>query len=454
MKYIIDPYETEFLYNFQNTKFINGVEVATIDDVFHGTKKVRSDTFSIDGKYIRPLWYENNAYYETKNRDEVSIKVDVDSRMDLAEDVVSNAIIRLIAKSTFASDSTFDIRDKNLVILDQKDISYTDFEKLEILANQVIRSNLNIERSENFLKINGIGKVYFEGPILKRTSEVSIIKLKMPERTKDGIVIEVLAGRSAFLDYKKKSKLIENMVLTFRTDEESLFKKLKSMAASKGHFIKDTSDINSSPPKKAEIVYENQDLRLYKNILKEDEDEDDEIDFRLIKSKKFEKEISINPKDELLSTIKSERAKFLDEETAVDSNKETEIEYEDESKNKIETPIIKEILQYENEIDGIKYIYKVLRNKKSEELKEITNYILEENNYVAILGLPFKEESTMVVLRSRNLNIDLKEILDHKMSFLKDATGNMLKVEIKCRTRDLANVMERFFMEIKTRIGE
>ena len=94
MKYIIDPYNMEFEYSFKNTTFLNGIEVGTIDDVFCGSDNVRSDKFTVDGKYSKPLWYDSKAYFETKSNSSVEISLDTEARMDLAEEVTANAILR------------------------------------------------------------------------------------------------------------------------------------------------------------------------------------------------------------------------------------------------------------------------------------------------------------------------------------------------------------------------
>ncbi len=284
--------------------FLNGIEVGTIDDVFCGSDNVRSDKFTVDGKYSKPLWYSSKAYFETKSNSSVEISLDTEARMDLAEEVTANAILRLVIKNTFSLDPEYEIFENNLIVMDKKDITYQDFDQLEILCNQLVRSNLPIEVKGNAATIPGLGSIDFEGPILKRTSEVSIIKLKMPSKTLSGIQIEILCGRMAYLDYKRKSKLIDNMMMTFRVDEEDLFAKMKSIAIGKGY------DFERRAEERAKKLEEMKQLEESKNLEdKPSESSDEEIPNKDSKSSRNPKEKSKDEEKDKKSKL--ETANFL-----------------------------------------------------------------------------------------------------------------------------------------------
>lgn len=449
MKYIIDPYNMEYEYNFKNSTFLNGVEVATIEDVFNGTKNVRPDYFTIDGKILKPLWYDSKAYYETKSKSSVRVSIDADKRMDLAEEVTANAILRLVIKNTFALNAKYQIFEKNIVVLDKKDITYQDFDQMEILCNQIVRSNLPIEVDGNVADIKGLGSISFEGPILKRTSEVSIIKLMMPKKSKSGIEIEILGGRKAYLDYKNKSKLIENMMMTFRVDEENLFAKLKSIAIGKGYDFErelDEKEIEKAPKNK-----EDRDSKKSETSTKDDSDKKPNFD-----TQNFLDSDDFPEKPEDLKEYEEDEVKDTAEDktqnTATSSNSKTE----DEDHLKNESPIPKglnEVLSFVKVVDDIKYIYKIQNKYSQDELKEITKYLTNLPSYVVVLGTLQRDYSDILVSRSKNLNVDLKEILDHINTSLKRPSGNMFQVEAMCRPSELSNVMEEFLMEIKSRLG-
>ena len=480
MKYIIDPYNMEFEYSFKNTTFLNGLEVGTIDDVFCGSDNVRSDKFTVDGKYSKPLWYDSKAYFETKSNRSVEISLDTESRMDLAEEVTANAILRLVIKNTFSLDPEYEIFENNLIVMDKKDITYQDFDQLEILCNQLVRSNLPIEVKGNVATIPGLGSVDFEGPILKRTSEVSIIKLKMPSKTLSGIQIEILCGRKAYLDYKRKSKLIDNMMMTFRVDEENLFAKMKSIAIGKGY------DFERRAEERAKKLEEMKQLEESKNLEdKASESSDEEIQNKDSKSSRKPKEKSKDEEKDKKSKL--ETANFLDddfpEKPEEQSEEIEEKSYEnskvhpeenlsdstnkDEDEDKFSLPTedhledkasplpkgLNDILNFVTPIGDIRYVYKIQNKYSHDEIKEITKFLTDLPSYVVILGTLERDYSDLIVSRSKNLNVDLKEILDHIEADLKQSKGNMFQVETMCKPAELSNVMEEFLMEIKSKLG-
>ena len=458
MKYIIDPYNMEYEYNFKNSTFLNGVEVATIEDVFNGTKNVRPDSFTIDGKILKPLWYDSKAYYETKSKSSVRVSIDADKRMDLAEEVTANAILRLVIKNTFALNAKYQIFDRNIVVLDKKDITYQDFDQMEILCNQIVRSNLPIEVDGNVADIKGLGSISIEGPILKRTSEVSIIKLMMPKKSKSGIEIEILGGRKAYLDYKNKSKLIENMMMTFRVDEENLFAKLKSIAIGKGYDFE--SELDEKEIEKAQKNKEDRDSKKSETSSKDDSDKKPNFDTQnFLDSDDFpekpQEDLKEDEEDEVKDTAEDKTQNAAQDE-AKDVITASNSKTEDEDHLKNESPLPKglnEVLSFEKVVDDIKYIYKIQNKYSQDELKEITKYLTNLPSYVVVLGTLQRDYSDILVSRSKNLNVDLKEILDHINTPLKRPSGNMFQVEAMCRPSELSNVMEEFLMEIKSRLG-
>lgn len=480
MKYIIDPYNMEFEYSFKNTTFLNGIEVGTIEDVFCGSDNVRSDKFTVDGKYSKPLWYDSKAYFETKSNSSVEISLDTEARMDLAEEVTANAILRLVIKNTFSLDPEYEIFENNLIVMDKKDITYQDFDQLEILCNQLVRSNLPIEVKGNVATIPGLGSIDFDGPILKRTSEVSIIKLKMPSKTLSGIQIEILCGRKAYLDYKRKSKLIDNMMMTFRVDEENLFAKMKSIAIGKGY------DFERKAEERAKKLEEMKQLEESKNLEdKPSESSDEEISNKDSKSSRKPKEKSKDEEKDKKSKL--ETANFLDddfpekpeeqsEEIEEKSYEKLEVHPEenlsdstnkDEDEDKLSLPTedhledkasplpkgLNDILNFVTPIGDIRYVYKIQNKYSHDEIKEITKFLTDLPSYVVILGTLERDYSDLIVSRSKNLNVDLKEILDHIEADLKQSKGNMFQVETMCKPAELSNVMEEFLMEIKSKLG-
>lgn len=106
--------------------------------------------------------------------------------------------------------------------------------------------------------------------------------------------------------------------------------------------------------------------------------------------------------------------------------------------------------RFSTEFSGINYIYKVLEDVNLKELREISSYILKEDNFIQIYGLKNGKRSKIIVLRSMNLNFDLKKIYKKLQGhFNFTGTGNMYTLDLECREEDLTRIMESFLIEIR-----
>lgn len=106
--------------------------------------------------------------------------------------------------------------------------------------------------------------------------------------------------------------------------------------------------------------------------------------------------------------------------------------------------------RFSTEFSGINYIYKVLEDVNLKELREISSYILKEDNFIQIYGLKNGKRSKIIVLRSMNLNFNLKKIFEKLQDhFDFTGTGNMYTLDLECREEDLTRIMESFLIEIK-----
>lgn len=106
--------------------------------------------------------------------------------------------------------------------------------------------------------------------------------------------------------------------------------------------------------------------------------------------------------------------------------------------------------RFSTEFSGINYIYKVLEDVNLKELREISSYILKEDNFIQIYGLKNGKRSKIIVLRSMNLNFNLKKIFE-KLQDHFDFTGkgNMYTLDLECKEEDLTRIMESFLIEIR-----
>ena len=106
--------------------------------------------------------------------------------------------------------------------------------------------------------------------------------------------------------------------------------------------------------------------------------------------------------------------------------------------------------RFSTEFSGINYIYKVLEDVNLKELREISSYILKEDNFIQIYGLKNGKRSKIIVLRSMNLNFNLKKIFEKLQDhFDFTGTGNMYTLDLECREEDLTRIMESFLIEIR-----
>ena len=123
---------------------------------------------------------------------------------------------------------------------------------------------------------------------------------------------------------------------------------------------------------------------------------------------------------------------------------------EDEERTSLFYQAVESFKNFSTEFSGLNYIYKVLQDINLKELREISNYILKEDDFIQIYGLKNGSKSKILILRSQNLNFDLKKIFGKlKDHFTFTGTGNMYTLDIQCREEDLTRIMESFLIEIR-----
>ena len=123
---------------------------------------------------------------------------------------------------------------------------------------------------------------------------------------------------------------------------------------------------------------------------------------------------------------------------------------EDEERTSLFYQAVESFKNFSTEFSGLNYIYKVLQDINLKELREISNYILKEDDFIQIYGLKNGSKSKILILRSQNLNFDLKKIFGKlKDHFTFTGTGNMYTLDIQCKEEDLTRIMESFLIEIR-----
>ncbi len=106
-----------------------------------------------------------------------------------------------------------------------------------------------------------------------------------------------------------------------------------------------------------------------------------------------------------------------------------------------------------SDIHGIKLIYKTITDLTFNELKEASAYIMDQDDYLQIYGLPSVGNSQFLICLSKNRNEDLKEIYDRlKDAYKLEGGGNYLRVQGNVATKYLPEVLEKFLIRFQAKI--
>lgn len=263
-----------------------------------------------------------------------------------------------------------------------------------------------------------------------------------------------------------------------KKDEEKKYSNLEKV--DEGEKVQETK--NTSEPEKVLEEVKNSEIKNSSDLEK-----DFVTDKNLKDSEKIKKAEKVSQSEKVIEEAKKEKydSKFFHEkyklESFKDLNKKIEDKKDDEN-NKIEDPqknseekiektknnlsqnktkdsqeksplfyqAVDSFKRFSTEFSGINYIYKVLEDVNLKELREISSYILKEDNFIQIYGLKNGKRSKIIVLRSMNLNFNLKKIFE-KLQDHFDFTGkgNMYTLDLECKEEDLTRIMESFLIEIR-----
>ena len=165
----------------------------------------------------------------------------------------------------------------------------------------------------------------------------------------------------------------------------------------------------------------------------------------LIKFKTSNKEKTSSDNDKEENKSKSQIKNEKKEHSSLELKKKDE-----EEKSILFYQAVESFKNFSTEFSGLNYIYKLLQDVNLKELREISNYILKEDNFIQIYGLKNGPKSKILILRSQNLNFDLKKVFEKlKDHFDYTGTGNMYTLDIQCKEEDLTRIMESFLIEIR-----
>ena len=336
-------------------------------------------------------------------------------------------------------------------------------------AYRLARNSLNLlDNMKMYLNSDSIENVFSD--VKKLKSKNFSDREKMPEKEKINKVEELSKEN-------KEDELPENLCLE-NFDKKENTKEIEKISQSEKVFeeAKNSEEKNSSLLEKDSLSHENfhdnkknqeskkvlEDTKVNEEAKKEKYDskffhEKYKLESFKNLNKKFE-----NKKDEVENKIEYQQKNKIDVKKINDEEKEDK-----EIKNKLsqnksidsneKPPIFYEAVEsfkrFSTEVSGINYIYKVLEDVNLKELREISSYILKDDNFIQIYGLKNGNRSKIIILRSMNLNFDLKKIFEKlKDHFDFKGTGNMYTLDLECKEKDITRIMESFLIEIKREV--
>lgn len=454
-RYIKLAYEKVHTSDIEGIEEINGVKYALpkSTNVFFGTENIVGDKFKVNDEKPEPKEISNKIYFKT-NSNNLKFEIDYTNRLDLIQQITANAIVRIIInKATNLKVENYYINSvDNQIVIDSNDISFMQIEQIESTANHLILSNLSTNNTGNILMIRGYGSIESVGPVCERIGELGLLKIKSASKKDDKISIHIVSGKRAIDDYFEKSKIIDNLQSILNVNQSEILKKIKELKFSKSNGVS-----------KIESNLELDTLNKSDNFIDENNqkevtlDDTYEIKTSTLPSSKKDSENSKKYKDttevsEDKYIISEKLEEKVVEQTAEVRNlveKVNEISKDTSIKNKLSEKAFN-LTKFTTDVDGIHFIYKVFRNKNIQEIIQGAKEISNVPNYISILGFPLGDVSNFYVTRSKNLNIDLKNILEkiNPKLFLK-SSGNMYEVEGTVNTQNLATVMESFLLNIK-----
>lgn len=185
-----------------------------------------------------------------------------------------------------------------------------------------------------------------------------------------------------------------------------------------------------------------------KNHAKKDENYDSQYFHKKYKLESFK---DLNK----MMDSKKEQEKLDDDRLIVENKKNTnsldsDKTHKEEEKSPIFYQVVESFKAFSTEVSGLNYIYKVLEDVNINELREVSNYIFKDKDFIQIYGIKNGNNSKILILRSQNLNFDLKKIfVKLKEHFSYTGTGNMYTLDINCHEEDITRIMESFLIEIK-----
>lgn len=480
MKNTINPYKSKYKIKILKKIEENNINYGKLEYIpfFTGTERVAGDLFKINNKDVEFLERDNNyVRIEDSIAEYVDVEIDFKNRLGVMQQNLANALVRhFIKESTDLTIKDYNVkRNSSYIDVHAKDLKFTTLDNLESMSNYALLSNLQVENNNGTIVIDKLAKISYFGPSLNRTGEVGMILIHSVERIENILRINIIAGESSYKFARKSLNLLNNIKMYLGSEKiEDVFsdiKKIKSGVEIKkdDYLIKtekidnktETSEDTSSENSNSNDVVENNSKENRKEITEEIKDEISQNSVKENLEDVKTKEISNDSNDakEVVKNSSEDKKELESDSNEVvekDNSNSKGIHQSSNSYQKELLEAVEYFKQYATEVSGINYIYKALEDINLKELKEVSSHILKKDNFIQIYGVKNSKNphrSKVLVLRSQNLNFNLKDIFEKiKEKYHFTGSGNIYTVELECEEKNTTKIMENFLLEIKKKL--
>lgn len=349
-----------------------------------------------------------------------------------------NSFIRL---SIVSGENAYRLARNSLNLLDNMKM-YLNSDSIESVFSDVKKLKAkNFPDREKFLDKEKINKAE-ELPKEDKEDEIqknsNLEKVDEKEKVQES---EKISKPEKVIEEEKNSDVENSSLLEKNSlDDENFHDNKKNQESKK---VLENTKVNEEAKKEkydSKFFHEKYKLESFKDLNKQIEDKKDDGKNKIEYQQKNKIDVKkINDEEKEDKEIKNK----LNQNKSINSSEKPPIFYE----------VVESFKRFSTEVSGINYIYKVLEDVNLKELREISSYILKENNFIQIYGIKNGNRSKIIILRSMNLNFDLKKIFEKlKDHFDFTGTGNMYTLDLECKEKDITRIMESFLIEIKREV--
>lgn len=359
-----------------------------------------------------------------------------------------NSLIRLTITS---GENAYKLARNSLNILDNMKM-YLNSDSINSVFSDVKKLRSNINSSKSFNK--DFERNLEEEKSNKSSNLIGSSKENSSEQN-DSSIIENKISKEKDQEIKFEKEINEETSQDKESKSEDTKEKYDSKFLHEKYKLESFKDLNKFKNPLKEKTSEDRDMEdnVTNSQIKKEDDYDANLfheKYKLESFKDLNKFKDSNKNERPIKDSPSKNHVKDKNQTEKNSSSIKSKNNEDEERSQLFYQAVESFKNFSTEFSGLNYIYKVLQDVNLRELREISNYILREDNFIQIYGLKNGPKSKILILRSQNLNFDLKKVFEKlKDHFDYTGTGNMYTLDIQCKEEDLTRIMESFLIEIR-----